>query len=106
MQSIYAMHQNGSDIIEKEEKFLLFSIESILDLYLTMLSALLEIRNREIIFLQKSAEKHLATKEERSPNQKFVHNAGMQMTIRSMCRNYIKILTTATLFPTYSEKLF
>ena len=40
MQSIYAMHQNGSDSIEKEEKFLLFSIENILDLYLIMLSAL------------------------------------------------------------------
>ena len=75
MQSIYAMHQNGSDSIEKEEKFLLFSIENILDLYLIMLSALIEIRKKEVVFLEKSAEKHLATKEERNPNKKFVNNA-------------------------------
>lgn len=75
MQSIYAMHQNGSDSIEKEEKFLLFSIENILDLYLIMLSALIEIRKKEVVFLEKSAEKHLATKEERNPNKKFINNA-------------------------------
>lgn len=75
MQSIYAMHQNGSDSLEKEEKFLLFSIENILDLYLIMLSALIEIRKKEVVFLEKSSEKHLATKEERDPNKKFVNNA-------------------------------
>lgn len=61
--------------MEKEEKFLLFSIENILDLYLIMLSALIEIRKKEVVFLEKSAEKHLATKEERNPNKKFVNNA-------------------------------
>jgi transcription antitermination protein NusB len=75
MQSIYAMHQNGSDNLEKEEKFLLFSIENIQDLYLTMLAALIEIQKKEIIFLEKSAEKHLATSEEKKPNKKFVDNA-------------------------------
>jgi transcription antitermination protein NusB len=74
MQSIYAMHQNGSDNLEKEEKFLLFSIENIQDLYLTMLSALVEIQKKEIVFLEKSAEKHLATSEEKKPNKKFVDN--------------------------------
>jgi N utilization substance protein B len=29
MQTIYAMHQKGSDNLEKEEKFLLSSIENI-----------------------------------------------------------------------------
>ena len=75
MQSIYAMHQNGSDNLEKEEKFLLYSIENIQDLYLIMLSSLIEICKKEEIFLQKSKEKHLATNEEKSPNQKFVNNA-------------------------------
>lgn len=75
MQSIYAMHQNGSDSIEKEEKFLLFSIENIQDLYLVMLSSLIEICKKEVIFLEKSSEKHLATSEERNPNKKFINNA-------------------------------
>lgn len=79
MQSIYAMHQNGSDSIEKEEKFLLYSIENIQDLYLTLLAALVEIRKKEVVFLQKSAEKHLATKEEKNPNKKFVNNAILKL---------------------------
>ena len=52
MQSIYAMHQNGADNLEKEEKFLFYSIDNILDLYLTMVSSLLEICKKEQIFLQ------------------------------------------------------
>ena len=79
MQSIYAMHQNGSDSIEKEEKFLLYSIENIQDLYLTLLAALVEIRKKEVVFLQKSAENHLATKEEKNPNKKFVNNAILEL---------------------------
>lgn len=79
MQSIYAMHQNGSDNLEKEEKFLFFSVDSVLDLYLIMLSALVEIRAKEIDFLDKSAKKHLATAEERKPNRKFVDNVVLKM---------------------------
>lgn len=74
MQSIYAMHQNGSDNLEKEEKFLFQSIENIQDLYLIMFSALVEIRNSEEDFLDKSSKKHLATAEERNPNRKFINN--------------------------------
>ena len=83
MQSIYAMHQNGSDNLEKEEKFLLFSIENIQDLYLTMLSALIEIQKKEVIFLEKSAEKHLATSEEKKPNKKFIDNAIFEILIEN-----------------------
>jgi transcription antitermination factor NusB len=74
MQSIYAMHQKGSDALEKEEKFLLHSIDDIQDLYLIMVSSLIEICKKEIIFLQKSSQKHLATAQERKPNEKFVNN--------------------------------
>ena len=75
MQSIYAMHQNGSDNLEKEEKFLFYSIENVQDLYLIMLSSLIEIRNKEIEYIEKSSKKHLATPEERNPNKKFVNNS-------------------------------
>ncbi|HYD91326.1 MAG TPA: transcription antitermination protein NusB, partial [Flavobacterium sp.] len=74
MQSIYAMHQNDSDNLEKEEKFLFNSIENIRDLYLIMLSALVEIRNSEEAFIEKSSKKHLATAQERNPNKKFINN--------------------------------
>ena len=75
MQSIYAMHQNGSDNLEKQEKFLLNSIESILDLYLILITILPEMQKKEIEFIEKSKLKHLVTKEERNPNLKFVNNA-------------------------------
>lgn len=83
MQSIYAMHQNSSDSLEKEEKFLLFSIENIQDLYLIMLSAMIEIRNKEIEFLEKSSRKHTATPAEKNPNKKFVNNAVLEMLSES-----------------------
>ena len=79
MQSIYALHQKNSDDIEKEEKFLLHSIDSIQDLYLIMLSSLIEIRKKELVFLDASSKKHLATPEEKNPNKKFVNNAVLQL---------------------------
>lgn len=79
MQSIYALHQKNSDDIEKEEKFLLHSIDAIQDLYLIMLSSLIEIRKKEVIFLETSSKKHLATPEEKNPNRKFVDNAVLQL---------------------------
>ena len=79
MQSIYAMHQKSSDELEKEEKFLIQSIDNIQDLYLIMLSSLTEIRKKEIIFLETSSKKHLATPEEKNPNRKFVNNAVLQL---------------------------
>jgi len=79
MQSIYAMHQNNSDNLDKEEKFLFQSIENIQDLYLIMLSALVEIKKAEEDFIEKSSKKHLATKEERNPNTKFIKNKVLEL---------------------------
>jgi len=79
MQSIYAMHQKSSDELEKEEKFLIQSIDNIQDLYLIMLSSLIEIRKKEVIFLEASSKKHLATPEEKKPNNKFINNAVLQL---------------------------
>jgi len=79
MQSIYAMHQNSSDNLDKEEKFLFQSIENIQDLYLIMLSTLVEIRKSEEDFIDKSSKKHLATKEERNPNTKFIKNKVLEL---------------------------
>lgn len=74
MQAIYAMHQSGSDDLEKQEKFLQASLENILDLYLIMLSSLVEIRKKEIKHIEIAQKKHLATPEERNPNQRFINN--------------------------------
>lgn len=83
MQSIYAMHQHESDDLGKHEKFLFQSIDSIQDLYLLMLSALVEIRNKEEEYLDLASKKHLATKEERNPNKKFINNQVLQLLSNS-----------------------
>ena len=75
MQTIYAMHQNGSDNLEGQEKFLFYSIDSIQDLYLVMVSSLIELAKKEKVFLHLSSQKHLATSEERNPNTKFINNS-------------------------------
>lgn len=74
MQSIYAMRQSGSDNLEKQENFLQFSLESIVDLYLIMLSTLVEIRKKEIEYINIAQKKHLATPEERNPNLRLINN--------------------------------
>jgi len=74
MQTIYAMRQSGSDNLEKQEKFLQFSLESIIDLYLILLSTLVEIRKKEIEYTDIAQKKHLATSEERNPNLRFINN--------------------------------
>jgi transcription antitermination protein NusB len=75
MQSIFAMHQNGSDNLEKEEKFLFYSIDNILDLYLLMFSMLIELSKNEAQFIENSKKKHLATAEDKNANTKFIDNA-------------------------------
>ncbi|RZK07008.1 MAG: transcription antitermination factor NusB [Flavobacterium sp.] len=83
MQSIYAMHQSKSDNLEKEEKFLFYSVENIQDLYLIMLSSLIEIKKTEEVFLDKSSKKHLVTPEERNPNKKFINNQVIELLSES-----------------------
>ena len=75
LQTIYAMHQSGSDDLVKEQKFLLSSMEDVLELYLIMISTLIEVRSKEETFLELSSKKHLATSEELDPNRKFVKNS-------------------------------
>ena len=74
MQSIYSMHQHQSDNLDKEEKFIFQSIENTQNLYLLLLSALIEIKKKEEEYIDLASKKHLATKEERNPNLKFVNN--------------------------------
>lgn len=74
MQSIYAVHQHKSDDLNREEKFLFYSIEAIQELYLLLFSALIELRSKEENYLNLASKKHLATIEEKNPNRKFVNN--------------------------------
>ena len=74
MQTLYSMHQNHSDNLEKEEKFLFQSVENVQDLYLIMITTLVEMLAKEENYIHISSKKHLASKEEKNPNFKFVSN--------------------------------
>lgn len=44
-----------------------------------MVSSLVEIKKKEVVFLETSSKKHLATPEEKNPNKKFINNAVLQI---------------------------
>lgn len=74
MQSIYALLQSKSEDLEKEEKYLLFSIRKIFDLYVLQLLMLVEIKNISLEHLEINKKKHLATDEDKNPSLKFILN--------------------------------
>ncbi|MCK5400733.1 MAG: transcription antitermination factor NusB [Flavobacteriaceae bacterium] len=74
MQILYAFKGNESDNLKRDEQFLLNSIESMYNLYLLMLSLLLEVHKKAEGHILKSKQKHLATLEEKNPNLKFINN--------------------------------
>lgn len=74
MQSVYAMIQSHNDDIVKEEKFLKYSIKKMFDLYVLLLQLLVEVQKHAEQKIEISKKKHLATKEDLSPNTKFVNN--------------------------------
>ncbi|WP_245574756.1 transcription antitermination factor NusB [Gaetbulibacter saemankumensis] len=74
MQTLYAFKGSESDDFSKDQKFLLFSIDNMYNLYLLQLSLLLEVKKRAESDLQKKQNKILATTEDKNPNLKFVNN--------------------------------
>jgi len=91
MQSIYALIQSKSDDLAREEKFLEFSISSIYDLYILMLSLFIEIRNLAEAHQEIAKKKHLATSEEINPNRKFIDNQWLQsLNENTSLQTYIK----------------
>lgn len=87
LQTIYAMNQNQSDRIDVYEKYLFNSLENIRELYLLMLSSLIEMQKVEKDFLEVSAQKYLATAKELNPNQKFVNNHVLNVLANSETLN-------------------
>jgi N utilization substance protein B len=87
MQSVYAMLQSKSDILDKEEKFLYASIDKMFDLYVLVLRLFVEVKNMEKNHIKISRKKHLATSEELNPNTKFIDNAIFKLLEESVSLN-------------------
>ncbi len=74
MQVLYAFQGNESDDLKVNERFLQQSMENMYNLYLLILSLLLEVHAKAEDHLTKSQKKHLATAEEKNPNRKLINN--------------------------------
>lgn len=74
MQSVYAMLQSHNDDIIREEKFLKHSILKMFDLYVLNLQLMVEVQKLAAKKIALSKKKILATKEDLTPNTKFLNN--------------------------------
>lgn len=91
MQSVYALLQSGSDDLEREEKFLHFSLAKSYDLFVLLLSLLVEVREMANNHLEIGKKKYLATNEDKNPNKKFVNNSILtQLKENEFLNSYIK----------------
>ena len=54
MQTLYAFKGSESDDFSKDQKFLLYSIDNMYNLYLLMVSLLIEIQNKAEVQIEKA----------------------------------------------------
>lgn len=74
LQSIYAYNQRVNSDINAQEKFLLYSIAQMSDLYLLMLQLMVSLQDQAEGYLDRSQQKYLATDLEKNPSRNFVDN--------------------------------
>ena len=74
MQLVYAFNQLENVDLKLPQKYLLQSMEDMYNLYLLLISLIIEVHAKAENYLDKSKLKHLATHQEKNPNKKFVDN--------------------------------
>ncbi len=74
MQSVYAMQQSHNEDLVRELKFLKHSIQKMSDLYVLNLQLIVEVQKLAQKKIELSKKKILATKEDLTPNTKFLEN--------------------------------
>lgn len=79
LQSIYAFNHSAHQDLEKQEKFLLYSMDQMHDLYVLLLQLLVALRDHAEGHMLKSQQKHLATSEEKDPSKNFINNRVFQL---------------------------
>ena len=84
MQIVYAFKGSESDDLKVQERFLLRSMDSMYNLYLLLMSLMVEVNYKALDYLEKSQKKHLATQEEINPIKKFLNNAVLKLLRQSV----------------------
>ena len=111
MQSVYAMLQSKSDVLDKEEKFLYNSVDKMLDLYVLILRMFVEVKNLENDIAYATADianakKQLAEGGDSSQLNKVIeeaekvtHDAEAKLTELSQAGNYFTLIEEGHLTP-------
>lgn len=86
MQSIYAFKQSAQVDLNKQEKFLSYSMENMYNLYLTLINLLAALQEKAEDYLNVSSKKYLATEEEKNPNRKFIDNKLLRLILNNKKR--------------------
>lgn len=79
LQSLYAYKNQENASLQKEEKFLLNSMDKTLDLYVMMLSLMLAIKDQAEHVMEISKNKHLATEADKKPSRNFIDNTILKL---------------------------
>lgn len=83
MQSIYALYQEENHNLQKEEKFLLRSIENMHSLYATLMGLWGQLYQRGEELLKISENKYFSSEETKKRNQKFVANRALKLIVEN-----------------------
>jgi len=78
MQALYAHFQSDDNQLSQSERSLVSAVESIYDLYIYLLSAILETADFARNRMEDARQKFLPTQEEINPNTRFIDNRFLQ----------------------------
>lgn len=78
MQSVYGIFQSKNDDLTKEEKYLKYSVQKAIDLYVLQLRLFVDVKNLASEHLEIKKKNFLATAEDKNPNSKFINNELVQ----------------------------
>jgi N utilization substance protein B len=92
MQAVYA-YDSANKNLESGEKMLIKSLDEVYNLYIQMLSLLVEVVEVERRAIERNKEKHLLTERDVNPNTRFADNAA------------IAVLENSTKYKVNSEKI-
>lgn len=91
LQSLYAFYQSDDRSLEKQEKFLHYSISQMQDLQALLIQLMIAMRDHAENYLQKSQQKHLATALEKDPSRSFLENKVIGLLAQNeLLSEYIK----------------
>lgn len=83
MQNLYAHYTEGAGEVGKSEKALFFSIEKMHEMYLYLLTLIVEMQGAAIERIESGRNKQLPTHEDLHPNTKFVTNRIIRKLVNS-----------------------